>query len=343
MARSDRLSLAQLIQSYFEKYLRGQCGLSPNTLQSYRDGVLLYLRWLSEEIGSGIEKLEPCDLSSDSVLEFLMYLEVKRKNAVRTRNQRLSALKSFFGHMAYEQPDLLVESSRVSLLKGKRSDKGLIDYLTDTEMTALLRTMEGSDPGTIRDKAMFTLAYAYGLRVSEVQGLTYDRVFLGRDPQIVILGKGGTKHALPLTENCVTVLENWMAVRSPRGAVQKVFLNRAGNALTRGGIAERLSKYVPMAIAHCPTIARKHVTPHVLRHSCAMQILNKTGDPRKVARFLRHADYKSVEIYLHSSAEEKAKLMFEVEGTGIKRGSFAARSAGVLAALKGLGEANALR
>ena len=334
MSRKHRLTLAKLIGKYFGEYLQGESGLSSNTRNSYNDSVLLYLRWLSDRIGKDIDELDPVDMTSDGVKDFLRHLETDRGCCVRTRNQRLCGLRNFFGFLSYERPDLTVESARVKDIKGKRGPKGLIDYLDETEMDVLLAAIEGEDAGAIRDRAMFTLAYSLGLRVSELTGLTLDRTFLGSDPEILIHGKGQARDRMSLTPTCVGVLENWIAARKSSGSTARVFLNRVGKPITRSGVADRLTKYVRIAEKRCPSIARKNVTPHVLRHSCAMRILHEHHDPRLVARFLRHRDYSSVEIYLHASAREKNRLMFDLGDTGIERGSFAERSSSVLDALK---------
>lgn len=338
MARTDRLELAKLVTTYFTEYLDQRSGLSQTTIASYRDGVGLYLKWLGERIGCGLEKLEPSHLNADGVLDFLQYLEKDRKNSIATRNQRLCALRSFFGHLAHKRQEMVVDSARISLIEGKRgASRPLIDYLKHDEMLVLLRTMTGKRVGMIRDRAMFTLMYAYGLRVSEVRSLTCSRIFLGRDPKLIVHGKGRKDHAFPLTRNRVVLLENWLAVRSPRNGADALFLNRNGEAFTRGGIADRLAKYVNLAERECPTIADKKVTPHVLRHSCAMRVFRECGNLSAVADFLRHADVKSTQIYLHASIEEKEAIMFDMGAGDVERGDFAERAGSIMAALKTLG------
>lgn len=328
-----RMALAEIIGMYFGVYLQSDRGLSLNTRSSYFAAVELYVDWLTKKLGKGIEELDPGDLTCDGVKEWLRSGEAERGWSVRTRNQRLSGIKNFFGYIAYDRRDLVLESARVKDIASKRGPKGIIDYLDEKEMNVLLSAIEGNGIETIRDRAMFTIVYALGLRVSEITGLTLDRVFLGSDPQILVHGKGGSRDPMPLPESCVAVLENWLAVRQANGSVARVFLNRVGKPISRSGVAERLAKYVKIAEARCPSIARKTVSPHVLRHSCAMRILHEHHDPRVVARFLRHRDYGSVEIYLHASAREKKRLMFDLGDTGIKPGSFAKRSSGVLEAL----------
>ncbi len=340
MNKSNRIALAGLIGKYFGEYLRDDKGLSRNTTMSYRDSVQLYLRWLADKLNKDIDTLAPDELVSDGVKEFLRHLEADRNCSVRTRNQRLSGLRNFFGFLSYERPDLTLESARVKSIEGKRGPKGIIDYLDEKEMDVLLAAIEGQEPGAVRDRAMFTLAYSLGLRVSEITGLTLDRIFLGPDPEILIHGKGHARDRMSLTLTCVGVLEAWLTVRRPSEAAAKVFLNRVGEPITPSGVADRLAKYVRIAAQRCPSIERKRVTPHVLRHSCAMRILHEHHDPRLVARFLRHKDYSSVEIYLHASAREKKRLMFELGDTGIARGSFSERSSSVLAALSKVGRTN---
>lgn len=338
MARTDRLELAKLVTTYFTEYLDQRSGLSQTSILSYRDGVGLYLKWLGDQIGCGLERLEPRHLDADGVLDFLQYLETDRKNSINTRNQRLCALRSFFGHLAHKRQEMVLDSARISLIEGKRGGaRPLIDYLKHDEMLVLLGTMKGESIGMIRDRAMFTLMYAYGLRVGEVRSLSCSKIFLGSDPKLVVHGKGRKNHAFPLTQNRVVLLENWLAVRSPRNGADALFLNRDGEAFTRNGIADRLAKYVKLAERECPTIADKHVTPHVLRHSCAMRVFRDTASLTAVGDFLRHADAKSTQIYLHASIEEKEEIMFDLGAGDVERGDFSERAGSVLAALNTLG------
>lgn len=339
MSKSDHLELSRLISDYFIKYLGEERGLSHETQKSYRDGLLLYLSYIAEQRGVLVSTILPRHLSIDSVLDFLTHLEVRRKNSVRTRNQRLSAVKTFFAFASRHQPRLIVDAARVMLISGKKYKKGTIDYLTDAQVKVILAATCGNDPWALRDHALLTLIYAHGLRVSEACSISADDLWLGAEPTMVIHGKGGRTDIVRLPKECVLAVEAWREARPARIRSSRIFVNRRGEPITRGGIAYILNKYVTKATETMPSIGRKKVTPHVLRHSCAMEALAKTKDPRKVALHLRHADFNSVLHYIHSSADEKMNVLLDLPGTGIERANIKKHVPGILEILKNVGVA----
>lgn len=318
-----------LVSGYLDQHLIRDRGLSPRTQEVYADSLLLFLRYVCEAKDVVADRLQFADLDPDTVLAFLAHLEEKRGNTTRSRNLRLSALKSFFNYAAFKNPLLLDQVSRLKLIPGKRYSKGVIAYLTMEEVTAILNAPDPLTRFGLRDRAMLLITYAYGLRVSEALRLGSGDLWLGRSPNMTILGKGGKRDQMPLLPGHVDMLKAWLEER-PTTTSQVVFVNRGGRPLTRDGFAYLLGRYAGIAARSVPSIARKRVTPHVLRHSCAMAILKATKDPRKAARQLRHVGYQSIETYLHADPEEKLETMTAHPGLGIRPGKFEQRAPGVL-------------
>lgn len=242
------------------------------------------------------------------IMAFLDHVENGRGSCVRTRNGRLAAIRSFFRYIEYRIPACLDQALRVRSIPTKKTDKALIDYLDRAEIKALL---DAPDPRTrlgTRDRAMLHLAYAGGLRVSELVTLQL-RDFPDRSLSTVhIMGKGRRERVLPLWKETQFALRAWLAIR-PDAQAAEIFLNANGQPMTRDGFAFRLAEHVKTAATKQSSILRKRVTPHVLRHSCAMHTLAATGDIRKVALWLGHASIQSTETYLRADPEEKLQIL----------------------------------
>jgi len=206
----------------------------------------------------------------------------------------------------------------------KKTDHRLIDYLSKAEMQALL---DAPDPSTylgIRDQAMLHLCFAAGLRVSELVGLNQSQLAFQPQPTIHVIGKGRRERILPLWKETATVLRAWLAVRFNKALVPELFLNAQGGSMTRSGFEYILSKHVKAASLKQPTLQKKRVSPHSLRHSCAMHTLKATHDVRKVSLWLGHADLKSTEIYLRADPDEKLETLMATAPPSLQRGKFKA-------------------
>ena len=238
------------------------------------------------------------------MLAFLDHLEAERGNSPRTRNARLAALKAFAHFIEYRVPSAVEQVRCIMAIPFKRTDEALVAYLNRQELQALL---DAPDPKTrfgTRDRAMLHLCFAAGLRVSELVGLRLDQVQTSPQASIHIYGKGRRERCLPLWKETLRALRAWLALRGPNSAPE-LFLSAKGGPLTRSGFEYILAKYIEIAANVCPSIAGKRVSPHVLRHTCAMHTLQATHDVRKVALWLGHASVKSTEIYLRADPTEK--------------------------------------
>ena len=259
-------------------------------------------------------------LDAPLILTFLEHLENKRGNSVRTRNARLAAINSFFRFLEYRVPSCLDQSRRIHAIPMKKTDQALVGYLTRDELQALLDAPDASTVSGIRDRAMLHLAFAAGMRVSELIGLRLDQI--DRPLSTVhIIGKGRRERILPLWKETIAAVKAWLKARPASGA-HELFLNARAQAMTRSGFEYILAKHVATAARATPSIASKSVSPHVLRHTCAMHTLQATRDVRKVSLWLGHASLQSTEVYLRADPTEKLEALAAMAPPMLKPGHF---------------------
>ena len=314
-------ALAPSLASFLREHLPRERNASPHTVASYAHAFSLLLRYAANRLGRRPTDLTIEDLDPDLILGFLSYVEQDRGNTARSRNARFAAIRSFFRYLEYKVPACLEQALRVRSLPMKKTDTALIDYLTRDEMNALLAAPDPTTVAGLRDRAMLHLTYAAGLRVSELLALQMDD-FSDRSLSTVrVLGKGRRERVLPLWKETQTVLRAWTAVR-PSVQVLELFVNREGQPLSRDGFAHRLAVHVATAERKRPTLVEKRVTPHVLRHSCAMHTLEATGDIRKVSLWLGHASLQSTEAYLRVDPAEKLAILASNAAPAVPKGRF---------------------
>jgi site-specific recombinase XerD len=324
--------LAPHLTAFLREHLPRERNASPHTVATYAHSFTLLVRFAANRLKRRPSDLTVEDLAPEFVLAFLDHVEEQRGNGVRSRNVRLAAIRTFFRYLEYHAPAYLEQALRIRALPVKRTDTRLIDHLTREEMEALLAVPDPRTLGGARDRAMLHLTYAAGLRVAELISLR-----LGDFPErslatVRILGKGRRERVLPLWKGTRTVLQAWLAVR-PSVQVPELFLNRNGEPMTRDGFAHRLAQHVAAAARKQPSLAAKRVTPHVLRHSCAMHTLAATGDIRKVALWLGHASILSTEAYLRADPAEKLAVLGAHAPPAIKPGRFRPQSDALLTSL----------
>ena len=315
------IALAPSLASFLREHLPRERNASPHTVATYAHAFGLLLRYAAERLGRRPTDLTIEDLDPDLILGFLTHVEQERGNTARSRNARFAAIRSFFRYLEYKVPACLEQALRVRALPMKKTDKALIDYLTRDEMNALLAAPDCTTVIGLRDRAMLHLTYAAGLRSSELLALQIGD-FSDRSLSTVrVLGKGRRERVLPLWQETRAVLRAWMAVR-PAAQVQELFLNREGLPLSRDGFAHRLAVHVAAAVRKRPALSEKRVTPHVLRHSCAMHTLEATGDIRKVSLWLGHASLQSTEAYLRVDPGEKLAILAANTAPTVPKGRF---------------------
>lgn len=312
--------LAGHMSAFLRDYLPRDKRASPHTVDTYSQGLSLLIRFGADRLKVRPSQLSLEQIDADLVLAFLE--DIERKGAsVSTRNARLAAIKAFFRVVEWREPAALEQVARIALIPKKKEDKTTVAWLTCTEIEALLDAPNPRRRDGIRDRAMLHLTYACGLRVSELTALTlgdYDR----REPASVrIMGKGRRERTLPLWKETRLSIEAWLRLRDPDGDPE-LFHNRMGRRMSRWGFSIMLAKHVKEAAKVECGLADKHVTPHVLRHSCAMHTLQATGDVRKVSLWLGHATVKSTEIYLHADPTEKLEMLDGARLPNLRPGRF---------------------
>jgi integrase/recombinase XerD len=315
--------LAPHLSCFLLEHLPKERRASQHTCEAYAQSFQLLLVFASQRLKIKPSMIDIERLDAQLVLAFLEHLEKKRGNSPRTRNARLAAINSFFRFLEYRVPSCLDQARRIHSIPMKKTDQALVDYLVRDEMQALL---DAPDPRTrygIRDRAMLHLAFAAGMRVSELVNLKVDEIDRHAAGTVRIVGKGRRERVLPLWKATSTAVKAWIAVR-PSSTSPELFLNARGEAMTRAGFGYILAKYVTSASAATPSIKRKRVSPHVLRHTCAMHALQATGDVRKVSLWLGHASMQSTEVYLRADPTEKLQALNAMTPPMLKPGRFKA-------------------
>jgi len=313
--------IAPHISAFLQDHLPRQKGASLQTCETYSYAFQLLFIFASQRLKVSPSALYLEQIDASMVMDFLQTLSTERKNVTRTRNARLVAIKSFMHFIEYREPALLEQIQRILAIPTKLEDERLIHWLNTVEIATVLNEPDLSTRSGIRDRAMMHLCYAAGLRVSELVGLPISALQLQPKPQIHIMGKGRRERALPLWSDVVRDVRAWLAVRG-NASVPEVFLNSRGLTMTRFGFEYVLSKHVRSAGKINPSIAKKHITPHSLRHSCAMLILETTGDIRKVSLWLGHASLQTTEIYLRADPAEKIAMVEKATPLRLKKGTF---------------------
>jgi integrase/recombinase XerD len=314
-------SLAPTLQSFFTNRLIAQKRVSPNTVASYRDTWRLLLGFAAQRSGKTPSALDLEDLDAPLIGAFLEHLETARHNRPRTRNARLVAVHSFFHYAAFNHPEQAALIQRVLAIPPKRVDRQVVSFLTREEMQALLSAPDRASWIGRRDHALLALAVQTGLRVSELTGLTCDDVELRDGANVRCRGKGRKERHTPLTRQNVAVLREWMAERRGQGA-DPLFTSCRGGPLSRDAVELLVTKYARTASQQCPSLRTKTVTPHVLRHSCAMALRASGVDISVIALWLGHESIESTTIYLHADLAIKERALAKTAPPGVKPGRY---------------------
>jgi site-specific recombinase XerD len=300
--------IAPTLQAFFTDRLARQRQASPRTIAAYRDTMRLLLTFVHQHTGKPPSMLDWHDLTAEVISAFLNHLEDERGNSVRTRNVRLTAIRSLFSFAALQHPEHALLIARVLDIPPKRFDKRIVTFLTGVEVDALLTAPDSRRWEGRRDKAMIALAVKTGLRVSELTGLNCADITLGEGAAVRCEGKGRKQRAVPLDGPVQKLLRSWLDERSG-GACDPLFCTRTGRRLGRDAVAQRLSTHAKAAATTCPTLLDKSIHPHVLRHSCAMSLLQAGVDTTVIALWLGHAGVRSTDAYVHADMTIKEKAL----------------------------------
>lgn len=314
------MPLAPHIVAFLRHNLAHERGVSQHTCDSYACTFQLLFEFAAERRKVTPSALTLEQLDAKLISDFLEYLEDTRHNSPETRNVRLAAIRSFFHFIEHREPANLEQARRVLGIPYKKTDSRLVPYLLQDEIRTLLDAPDPTKREGIRDRAMLHLAICGGLRVSELTGLQTADVMLP-SMSIRVHGKGRRERTLPLWKATAQALRAWMAVRGTV-AVPEMFVNARGEAMSRWGFAYVLKCHVETARHHCPSMSRKRISPHVLRHTCAMIVLQATNDIRKVSLWLGHSDLATTEIYTRADPTEKLEAINAIVPPHLRKGSF---------------------
>ncbi len=309
---SNLLGLA--LRDYFTDHLPRLRGMSPNTIQSYRDSLVLLLRFLACDRKRTVADLDLTDIDPQRVLAFLSYLERDRKNGVTTRNVRLSAIHAFFRYVGTRYPDQLDQVQRIIGLPFKRALQRAVEYLEYEEIEAVLSAIDQKMLDGRRDYALLTTMFNTAARAQEIVDLQARDLQLTRPFQIRILGKGRKERFCPLWPQTAKTLwafckERNLDLRSDA----RIFLNHRGEGLTRFGIRYILAKYLGRARSRVPSLTKKRLHPHSMRHSAAVAMLKSGVDISSISQWLGHASLNTTNIYATVDLEMKRKAIAQIK------------------------------
>lgn len=326
-------ALAPHVAAYLNDRLPVELGASQHTCETYTHALRLWFGYAATHHGVPPSELTLEQLDATTVASFCKHLEQERGNSARTRNARLATIKSFMRFVEYREPVILEQSRQIHAIPAKRIDIKLIGHLSKEQVEAILNAPALDTRYGLRDRTMMHLCLAAGLRVSELVELPMTSLILHGEPAVHVLGKGRRERALPLWKDAARDVRAWRDVRGDSPAIE-CFLNARGGPMTRSGFEYVLRKHVAKATAKCPSLATKRVSPHVLRHTCAMSVLEATGDIRKVSLWLGHADISTTQIYLRADPNEKLSIVELLVPPKLRRGRFRASDALIASLIK---------
>ncbi len=310
-----------LLQRFFTDRLMRQREASEHTIASYRDAFRLLLRFAQQTLEKAPSDLELEDLEAPFITRFLDHLEQDRGNGARTRNQRLAAIRSFFRYAAFEEPGHSALIQRVLAIPNKRYEQREVEFLVEEETDALLDAPDLSTWTGRRDRALLSLAVDTGLRVSELTSLRCEDVALGSGAHVRCVGKGRKERSTPLSKPVKKILQLWLTEYNGRPE-DPLFPSLRGGSLSRDAVEYLLAKHVATASKKCPSMAKKRISPHVLRHSTAMNLLHHGVDRTLIALWLGHERVETVQIYLHANLKLKERILEMIAPPHIRPGRY---------------------
>jgi integrase/recombinase XerD len=313
--------IAPTLEAFFTDRLMTQKNASPRTITAYRDALRLLLRFAQKKTGKQPCELDFADLDAPLIGAFLTHVEKDRGNTANTRNARLAAIHSLYRYAAVRHPEHAASIGRVLEIPAKRHERATVSYLDLEQIQALLAAPDRSSWIGRRDHAMMLTAFQAGLRVSELRGLRIQDVTLTAGPHLRCEGKRRKKRSIPLTTETVTVLREWLGERQGEPG-DPLFPTRRGRPLTTDAVASRVAKHARTAVAACPSITDKHVTPHVLRHSNAMFLRAKGKDLATIALWLGHETTQTTQMYLHADLKIKQQTIDRTATLGTPPGRY---------------------
>jgi len=310
-ATPHKPDLPSLIERYFCDYLIKQRNASPETISSYRDAFRLFLRFSEQRFGKAPAALTLADFDAPQVLAFLDALEKQRLSSVRSRNARLAALRSFLQYAALQEPTALASISHTLAIPVKRFDRVPVSYLSREEVTAVLAAPDRNTWSGHRDAVMLATMYNTGSRVSEIIRLNVEDLELGPTATLRIHGKGRKDRVIPLWKETRRQLADWLCRISTTGGTP-LFPSRRSERLTRAGVRSRLNAAVAIARQTCPSLQKRRVFPHLIRHSTAMHLLQSGVDITVIALWLGHESTATTHMYVEADLTMKKRAIGKI-------------------------------
>lgn len=306
-----------LLQSFFTDRLLQQWRASAHTVASYRDAFRLLLRFAYEKLGKEPTVLSLKDLTPDFISSFLEHVEKGRNNCVRTRNARLAAIHSFFRYVSFREPEYAELCYQILAIPNKRFERRPIEFLTRKEIDALTDAPDKNTWIGRRDRTFLLTAVQTGLRVSELIGLRGEDVVLGTGAHVRCNGKGRKQRSTPLRQETADVLASWLCELNGQPK-EPAFPSIRGGPLSRDAVERLVARHSKSAQSHCPSLRRKRITPHVLRHTAAMELLHHGVDRSVIALWLGHESVETTQMYLHADMRLKQKALSKTTPLGVK-------------------------
>lgn len=308
----NQSNLGILLQQFFLERLIQQRHVSTRTVEAYRDSFTRLLAFAEQHLGKRPADMSLSDLHAPFILAFLKHLEKDRHNSIRSRNARFAAIRSFMQYVAIKEPSALALTQSVLAIPMKRFDKPLIGFLSREHIQAILQAPSASTWSGQRDRLMLATLYNTGARVSELIGMRIADVSFETGPAVLIHGKGRKERQVPLWPSTARLLKRWLQ-QNPRNAEQPLFTNRSGGSLTRVGITERLQLAAQTAAADYPELATRRISPHLLRHSLAMHMLQSGVDITVIALWLGHESPMTTHMYVEADVQMKRRALEAVQ------------------------------
>lgn len=310
-----------LLESFFTQRLIAQRSASPHTITAYRDTFRLLVQFAQQRLRKLPSQLTLKDLNAPFLGKFLDELETKRANGPRSRNLRLTSIRSFFRYAALEAPQHADLIQRVLAIPNKRPARPLVDFLTRPEIEALLAAPDQNTWLGRRDHAILLTATQTGLRLSEVTGLRQQDVVLAAGAHVRCRGKGRKERCTPLAKPTVKVLKAWIKEQG-RDDAKLLFSTASGGPLSADTVQHLVAKYATAAQKACPSLSQKRVSPHVLRHTAAMEFLQAGVDRSLIAIWLGHESVETTQIYLDANLAIKEEILAKTQPIKGKRGRY---------------------
>lgn len=303
-------TLGPLIYSFFEDYLKVQKGLSPATVKSYRDALLLYLHFVAEDTKHRISRLLLAELTYARVTRFLKHLEDNRGNGVSTRNQRLAALRTFFEYASSRVPEILIESERVATTPVKRTAPPETHFLERDDIKALFANLPAKGHEALRNRVLLLFLYNTGARVQEVADLHVENLDLGQQPRVRLHGKGDKWRLCPLWEETASLLRSLLIERqSELSPDSPVFVSQKRRAMTRFGIYKVVRRLTGQLLKTKTNGEAILISPHTFRHTTAMHLLESGVEMNVIRSWLGHASLGTTNRYAEISIRMKEKAL----------------------------------